>query len=107
MGGYEPIFIFLLFTFYPIKDGWKSASCKYSSCQKSDPVIELIVAVTINNTSTVDVAIVAPVFVVVIIFFVVIVAWLLIGLVIIVSVCVVAVAISVDFVGHKFTIEHN
>ena len=28
MGGYEPIFIFLLFTFYPINDGWKSASFK-------------------------------------------------------------------------------
>ena len=31
MGGYEPIFIFLLFTFYPINDGWKSASCIYCS----------------------------------------------------------------------------
>ena len=30
-GGYEPIFIFLLFTFYPINDGWKSASTTYKT----------------------------------------------------------------------------
>ena len=101
---------------------WHHINCKCSNCQKSDSVFEFIATVTINNTKTVDVAIVAPVFVVVIIFFVVIAALLLIKIVVIVTavsvVAVVVVAVGdvavvvgvvvvVVFVVHKFTIEHN
>ena len=38
----KSIFIFLLFTFYPINDGWKSASHKYFALQNftTDPLVK-------------------------------------------------------------------